>query len=112
MLRLHGGTGIELRRRTGLVPILETAARDVVGMGRGLPDPGAKARSGPAFVRVSIIVPALDEARTIVGTLVALQPSRTAGHEVIVVDGAPVAVADHCYGCTAGQGSSCGGALG
>ncbi|MDH4180847.1 MAG: arsenosugar biosynthesis radical SAM protein ArsS, partial [Betaproteobacteria bacterium] len=27
------------------------------------------------------------------------------------VDGAPVAVADHCYGCTAGQGSSCGGAL-
>jgi radical SAM/Cys-rich protein len=23
-----------------------------------------------------------------------------------------VAVADHCYGCTAGQGSSCGGALG
>jgi radical SAM/Cys-rich protein len=26
--------------------------------------------------------------------------------------GLPVAVADHCYGCTAGQGSSCGGALG
>ena len=25
--------------------------------------------------------------------------------------GAPVAVANHCYGCTAGQGSSCGGAL-
>ena len=25
--------------------------------------------------------------------------------------GAPVRVADHCYGCTAGQGSSCGGAL-
>jgi len=25
--------------------------------------------------------------------------------------GNPVAVADHCYGCTAGQGSSCGGAL-
>jgi len=24
----------------------------------------------------------------------------------------PVVVADHCYGCTAGQGSSCGGALG
>jgi radical SAM/Cys-rich protein len=28
------------------------------------------------------------------------------------LDGASVAVADHCYGCTAGQGSSCGGALG
>lgn len=24
----------------------------------------------------------------------------------------PITVADHCYGCTAGQGSSCGGALG
>ncbi len=28
------------------------------------------------------------------------------------LDGLPIAVADHCYGCTAGQGSSCGGALG
>ena len=27
------------------------------------------------------------------------------------LSGAPIAVADHCYGCTAGQGSSCGGAL-
>ncbi|WP_027994996.1 arsenosugar biosynthesis radical SAM (seleno)protein ArsS [Simplicispira psychrophila] len=26
-------------------------------------------------------------------------------------DGRPVRTADHCYGCTAGQGSSCGGAL-
>jgi radical SAM/Cys-rich protein len=25
--------------------------------------------------------------------------------------GVPISVADHCYGCTAGQGSSCGGAL-
>lgn len=25
--------------------------------------------------------------------------------------GRPICVADHCYGCTAGQGSSCGGAL-
>lgn len=25
--------------------------------------------------------------------------------------GRPIAVADHCYGCTAGQGSSCGGSL-
>jgi len=25
--------------------------------------------------------------------------------------GRPIAVLDHCYGCTAGQGSSCGGAL-
>ncbi|MCB1866813.1 MAG: arsenosugar biosynthesis radical SAM protein ArsS [Chromatiales bacterium] len=25
--------------------------------------------------------------------------------------GAPIAVAEHCFGCTAGQGSSCGGAL-
>ncbi len=26
-------------------------------------------------------------------------------------EGNPIAVRDHCYGCTAGQGSSCGGAL-
>ncbi|NOV28523.1 arsenosugar biosynthesis radical SAM (seleno)protein ArsS [Methylomonas sp. ZR1] len=28
------------------------------------------------------------------------------------LQGAPIATAAHCYGCTAGQGSSCGGALG
>lgn len=28
------------------------------------------------------------------------------------LDGNPVVVADHCWACTAGQGSSCGGALG
>jgi radical SAM/Cys-rich protein len=27
------------------------------------------------------------------------------------LQGQPIRVADHCYGCTAGQGSSCGGAL-
>jgi radical SAM/Cys-rich protein len=27
------------------------------------------------------------------------------------LEGRPIAVNDHCYGCTAGQGSSCGGAL-
>jgi radical SAM/Cys-rich protein len=27
------------------------------------------------------------------------------------LDGRPIRVAGHCYGCTAGQGSSCGGAL-
>ncbi|HRH81602.1 MAG TPA: arsenosugar biosynthesis radical SAM protein ArsS [Thiobacillaceae bacterium] len=27
------------------------------------------------------------------------------------LEGAAIRVADHCYGCTAGQGSSCGGAL-
>ncbi len=27
------------------------------------------------------------------------------------LEGAPITIADHCYGCTAGQGSSCGGAL-
>jgi radical SAM/Cys-rich protein len=30
------------------------------------------------------------------------------GHDL---EGLPIAVADHCYGCTAGQGCSCGGAL-
>lgn len=27
------------------------------------------------------------------------------------VEGRPIAIGEHCYGCTAGQGSSCGGAL-
>jgi hypothetical protein len=27
------------------------------------------------------------------------------------LDGNAITVRDHCYGCTAGQGSSCGGAL-
>src|SRR5699024_4450409 len=42
----------------------------------------------------------------------------TAEHHVHLRDlvdaeltGKPIHVADHCYGCTAGQGSSCGGAL-
>jgi len=29
----------------------------------------------------------------------------------VKLSGKPIAVKDHCYGCTAGQGSSCGGAL-
>ncbi|MEP7157648.1 MAG: DUF3641 domain-containing protein, partial [Betaproteobacteria bacterium] len=33
--------------------------------------------------------------------------------DLMAVDllGHPIVVKDHCYGCTAGQGSSCGGAL-
>jgi hypothetical protein len=27
------------------------------------------------------------------------------------LDGGGIVVRDHCFGCTAGQGSSCGGAL-
>lgn len=30
----------------------------------------------------------------------------------IVIKGRPIVVRGHCYGCTAGQGSSCGGSLG
>lgn len=37
-----------------------------------------------------------------------LHVSELAGRDLA---GNPVIVADHCYGCTAGQGSSCGGAL-
>jgi radical SAM/Cys-rich protein len=41
------------------------------------------------------------------------RPGRVHLSELIGVDldNNPVAVKDHCYGCTAGQGSSCGGAL-
>ena len=46
-------------------------------------------------------------------------PARLNGHgrphlrDLLAHDavGQPIRVADHCYGCTAGQGSSCGGAL-
>jgi len=42
------------------------------------------------------------------GGLPRLHISDIAGIEL---EGSSIAVADHCYGCTAGQGSSCGGAL-
>lgn len=44
--------------------------------------------------------------------------SKRQGHRIHIselalmeLEGRPVTVRDHCYGCTAGQGSSCGGAL-
>lgn len=44
------------------------------------------------------------------------QPAPLAGHLTDLLLGldhalAPIRVGEHCYGCTAGQGSSCGGAL-
>ena len=64
-------------------------------------------------MRVSIIIPARNEARRIVATLTALQPLRGAGHEVIVVDGgstdATVALAtplaDRAFSSLAGRAS-------
>jgi len=41
----------------------------------------------PTPTRISIVVPALNEARGIEGTLRPLQPLRARGHQVIVVDG-------------------------
>jgi len=42
-------------------------------------------------------------------------PGKTRPHlrDLLTQDGVgqPIRVAEHCYGCTAGQGSSCGGAL-
>jgi rSAM/selenodomain-associated transferase 2 len=52
--------------------------------GRLASDPNVVA---PQPLRLSIVVPALDEAEQIVATLAPLQRLRTAGHEVIVVDG-------------------------
>ena len=45
--------------------------------------------------------------------LVATDKPRTHLSELLRVDltGMEVAIGEHCYGCTAGQGSSCGGAL-
>jgi len=47
-----------------------------------------------------------------ISMVIAGKPRRHVSELVaMTLDGASVAVADHCYGCTAGQGSSCGGAL-
>ena len=48
------------------------------------------------------------------GNLIASESNRTHLSEVLKVqfEGMPIAIGEHCYGCTAGQGSSCGGALG
>lgn len=45
--------------------------------------------------------------------LIAREKPRTHLADLLKEDllGKPIKVADHCYGCTAGQGSSCGGAL-
>ena len=49
--------------------------------------PRARPMGEPPPMRLSIVIPALDEAHGIVAMLAALQPLRAAGHEVIVVDG-------------------------
>ena len=40
-----------------------------------------------------------------------LAPDGLTGSGADGLQGQPISTADHCYGCTAGQGSSCGGAL-
>jgi radical SAM/Cys-rich protein len=47
------------------------------------------------------------------GLPLAGEPGHTHLSDLLAGDAVPrgIAVADHCYGCTAGQGSSCGGAL-
>jgi hypothetical protein len=32
-------------------------------------------------------------------------------HDLAELEGAPISTGAHCFGCTAGSGSSCGGAL-
>jgi|TARA_B110000483_G_scaffold243541_1_gene334013 radical SAM/Cys-rich protein len=46
--------------------------------------------------------------------LIASETNRTHLSDVLTADfdGTPIVIGEHCYGCTAGQGSSCGGALG
>ena len=64
-------------------------------------------------MRVSIVIPALDEASGIARTLAPLQPLRAAGHEVIVVDGGSVdatmalaaPLADRVFGAPKGRAS-------
>ncbi len=50
---------------------------------------------------------------TLSDALIASDTHKTHLSELVgqTLEGASIVVADHCYGCTAGQGSSCGGAL-
>ncbi len=65
------------------------------------------------MVRISIIVPTLDEADEIVATLGPLQSLRAAGHEIIVVDGGShdatlaraAPLADRCFVAARGRAS-------
>ncbi len=50
-------------------------------------DLSAQPAASVTGARLSIVVPALDEAAGIAGTLAALAPLRAAGHELVVVDG-------------------------
>ncbi|WP_082885977.1 arsenosugar biosynthesis radical SAM (seleno)protein ArsS, partial [Oleiphilus sp. HI0061] len=47
------------------------------------------------------------------GGLIASDKNRMHLSDILgqAIEGSTIVVADHCYGCTAGQGSSCGGAL-
>jgi len=49
--------------------------------------------------------------RAKVGALATAHLRDLIGAEASDGSGSPIRVAEHCYGCTAGQGSSCGGAL-
>jgi rSAM/selenodomain-associated transferase 2/rSAM/selenodomain-associated transferase 1 len=79
-----------LRRRAGLDPARTSPFGAPFRGGIADPHAGDERRPHPPSLRISIVVPALDEARAIVATLVALQPFRAAGHELIVVDGSSV----------------------
>jgi len=60
---------------------------DHIGRPKGAAPPRGEARAASFGGRLSIVVPALDEAAGIGETLAALAPLRAAGHEVIVADG-------------------------
>jgi rSAM/selenodomain-associated transferase 2 len=63
---------------------------DLPGKPNGLAiasDTANTASAASTAMRLSIVIPALEESAAITTTLVALQPLRARGHEVIVVDG-------------------------
>ena len=97
---------------SGLITVMQRAARKAAPRLRrdfGEVEQLQVSRKGPAdFVSMAdkraeqTIVDELRNARPDWGMLL---------EEGGAIEGNPVRVAGHCYGCTAGQGSSCGGAL-
>ncbi|CAA9221768.1 MAG: Radical SAM [uncultured Chloroflexi bacterium] len=67
---------------------------------RRLPMARAASTSGPAAVAPSAVSPIRTKDRVHLTDLIGVD-----------LENNPIVVAGHCYGCTAGQGSSCGGAL-
>ncbi|GAB1461569.1 hypothetical protein MASR2M50_33440 [Thauera sp.] len=105
--RLHGAAA-------GQPPRREPRRGDVSRAGqRGLAGAAVRLRLQPAARPAAGGGRGLDDVQAGEGADSVTRPGGLHLRDLLVRDlaGAPIRVADHCFGCTAGSGSSCGGAL-